>query len=162
MSRLVKKFFVNFTHNLYNFFIKIFTGKKDRFNVISLGLYDKDVLDVFRALNEKSLFLKNTKDLFGFVSKTLYIDEKVETYKLNFSEITFSLVTAIISSIVFFVMLVLSILLNVLYENISLWYNIFAIFLSLLSLVTFGLFFPKHFFDIRNDEKEKNAGIKVV
>lgn len=151
----IKNFFVTLKRNFYNFFIKIFTGKKDRFNILSLGLYDKDVLDVLRALIEKSLFLKNTKDIFGFHSKTLYIDEKVKTYQPLFFKKTLSLIMAFASLGTFFLLLILTVLLNIFSDSLSIWYNIFAIFGCLLTLSVAALFFPKHFFDIRNDVKSE-------
>jgi len=147
-----KNFMINLFQNMYNFFIKIFTGKKDRFNIISLGLYDKNVIDVFQTLPDKCCFLKNTKNLFGFSSKTIYIDSKVETYKLNFTKKSFSLLSAIVSLSIFIILLLTTILLNIFIQSVAIEYNIFAIFGCLILLLMTGLLLPKHFYDIRNDD----------
>lgn len=155
-----KKFLMNISQSFYNFFIKIFTGKKDRLNIISLGLYDKNVLDVFQTLPDKCCFLKNTKDLFGFSSKTIYIDSNVETYKLNFAKKTFSLLSAIISLSLFIILLITAILLNIFIQDFPVEINIFAIFGFLILFLMTSLLFPKHFYDVRNDVENSIKKIK--
>ncbi len=144
-----RQFFMNFLQSFYNFFIKILSNKRDRFNVISLGLYDKNVLDVFRELPDKCCFLKNTKDLFGFSSRTIYIDSKIQTLKQNFGKPTPSLISGIVTLSLFTCVIILTIILNSTMRA-SATLNIFAIFGSLFFLVLSMIFFPKHFCDIRN------------
>jgi len=149
----IKNFFYNALQCFYNFFIKIFTGKKDRFNIVSLGLYNKDVVELFRELPSKCCFLKNTKNLFGFCSKTIYIDSKIDTLRLNFTKKTNSLFVAIISLSLFIILLLLTIFLNIFLNEVSIVYNIFAIFGCFILFMMASLLFPKHFYDIRNEVK---------
>lgn len=156
----IKKFFNNALQFFYNFFIKIFTGKKDRFNIVSLGLYDKNIIDFFQTLPDKCCFLKNTKDLFGFCSKTIYIDEKVEILKLNFKKRTTSLLFASISLSLFVTFLILIILFNILFSNLPTIYNLIGIFGLFISFFISSLLFPKHFYDIRNESNVKELKTK--
>jgi hypothetical protein len=150
-KRGIKKFFANMFQSIYNFFIRLFTGKKDRFNIISLGLYDKNVVDLFATLPNKCCFLKNTKDMFEFSSKTIYIDESVKTFRPNFAQKSNALIASIISISLFVVLLATTIVLNATLSSVAFEFNIISIFLLIIFLVSFAMLFPKHFFDIRNE-----------
>ncbi|NCB48156.1 MAG: hypothetical protein EOM55_00790 [Clostridia bacterium] len=148
----IKNFFISAFENFYNFVIKIFTGKKDRFNIISLGLYDKNVIDVFKTLPEKCCFLKNTKNLFGFSSRTIYIESKVKTNKLDFKKMTTTLLFAIISFFLSFVLFLTTLFLNVFLQQVPPEYNLFAIFGCIILLILASIISPKHFYNIRNND----------
>ena len=45
--------FYKFNPFVINFFIKIFTNKKDRLNVVSLGLIDKEVVELLNGLKDR-------------------------------------------------------------------------------------------------------------
>ena len=150
-----KGFWVNLALKAYNFFIKMFTGKKDRCNVISLGLIDKHVMDVLKVLPHKNCFLKNTKALKGFETRSIYIDGKTKTYKLNLKQKTFGLIGTYISLASAVGLLGLQILLNALIESSMVGYNILSVIAILVSLVTLSIMFPKHIFDVRNRENRK-------
>lgn len=145
----IKVFFANIFSGAYNFFIKIFTNKRDRLNVISLGLISKDIVDLLKVLPKKRCFLKNTKDLIGYESRTVYIDGKTKTYKPNFKKATGSLITSIVAGSINILSLFLIILLNCL-TSIPTAVNIVLGSAIILSVILVALFLPKHFFDIRN------------
>ena len=155
----IKNFFYGILKSVYNFFIKIFTNKKDRLNTISLGLIDKDVLDVLKVLPRKRCFLKNTKDLLGFETRSVYVDCKTKTYKVNYKTKTLSFNVAMTSFICFFAVLFLTTLLNI-FISVPVWINIVLIILSFACFILFVLFFPKHVFDLRN-YPTKNANFKI-
>lgn len=158
-----KGFWVNLARNVYNFFIKIFTSKKDRCNVISLGLIDKNIIELLQVLPYKSMFLKNTKDLRGFETRSIYIDPKTKTYKNNFKKTTGYLIATYVSAGIFGVLLLTQILLNIFLKGNLSGYNIINIILLFLSLITSCIVFPKHIFDIRNRENRKeNFEVKYV
>lgn len=148
-------FWKNLSLKIYNFFIKIFTGKKDRCNVISLGLIDKNVMDVLKVLPHKNCFLKNTKSLKGFETRSIYIDAKTKTYKLNFKQKTGFLIGTCVSLGLSVLLIALQILLNVLIKDSLVVYNIIGTIVALVALTTTSILFPKHIFDIRNRENRK-------
>ena len=154
-----KGFFKNLFIKTYNFFIKLFTTKKDRFNVVSLGLIDKHVIQLLQVLPNKSCFLKNTKDLKGFETRSIYIDPKTKTYKKSFKTLTSSLITVIASSSAFTIFLLAIILLNV-FLSVAPVVNILLAMGMFSCLILNTLFFPKHIFDIRNS-KDKNFNFEV-
>ena len=154
-----KGFFVNLVQSCYNFFIKIFTNKKDRLNITSLGLLNKDVVDLLKVLPKKRCFLKNTKDLMGFESRTIYVSSKTLTYKPNFKTKTGSLITSLVSAGVFGVTLICLVLLNC-FLVLPTFVNIIFIILAFVCLVLVCMLLPKHFFDIRNF-KTKNISYEI-
>lgn len=150
-----KGFFKNMFQKIYNFFIRIFTSKKDRCNVISLGLIDKDIIDLLKVLPGKCCFLKNTKNLRGFDSRTIYIDPKTKTYKPNFKQKTSALKGTFIFGGIIGFLITLQIILNcVIKANLSA-YNIISILAILLFTCTISILIPKHIFDVRNRESLK-------
>lgn len=151
----VKGFLKNLALKIYNFFIQIFTGKKDRCNIISMGLIDKDVIDILKVLPHKHCFLKNTKSLKGFESRTIYIDAKTKTYKLNYKQTTGFLIGTYVSLALSLLLIALQILLNILIKDGLVVYNIINTIVVLVSLTTTAILFPKHIFDIRNRENRK-------
>jgi len=146
-----KTFFLNILQNYYNFFIKIFTGKRDKINIISLGLYDKNVLEVFKSLPNKNSFLKNTEELIGFKSKTIFIEDKVPTYKTKFSQFSNSLKMVSAYSFSFLLFLACMITINTLFEDASILLNMFVVLVMVSLLITIVLIVPKHFYSIRNE-----------
>lgn len=147
-----KGFFVKIFHYLYNMMIKIFTGKKDRLNIISLGLIDKDVIDLLKELPSKCCFLKNTKDLYGFQSRSIYIDDKTKTYKLKFAKLTTFLKTAIWFLGISAGLIVIQILLNIFIKTSLDVYNIVNVLVVTVLILSSLIVLPKHFFDVRNRE----------
>lgn len=149
-----KKGFKNFisktNKTLYNFFVKLYTSNEDECNISSLGLIDKDLLDVLKELPNKSCFLKNTNSFKGFKSKTIYIEDNIKTYKENFKVMTPALITTIIFSCIFLATLITLILGNIFFSNNKDLLNIITILILLICLIIICLIFPKHFFDIRN------------
>jgi len=147
-----KGFLTKIWQGIYNFFIKIFTGKTDRCNVTSLGLIDKDVIDILKALPNKCCFLKNTKQLYGVNSRTIYIDAKTNTYKLNYKRKTTSLTATIISLFVSLFLLGFLLGFDLGFTKFIVSLNITVILLIVLGLVVSLLLFQKHLFDVRNNE----------
>lgn len=149
-----KGFIANFLGRAYNFFIKIFTNKRDRLNIISLGLIDKNLIELFKVLPKKRCFLKNTKNLLGFESRTVYVSSSTKTYNLNFKKMSGSLKTVLISAGCCALALLLIILLNALLSVFA-FVNIVLIGIILISLILISLFLPKHIFDVRNFKTKK-------
>lgn len=145
-------FWKNLSAKIYNFFIKIFTSKKDRLNVVSLGLIDKNIIELLQVLPNKRCFIKNTKDLKGFETRTIYINPKTKTYKPNFKQKTTALKTFFISLSLFFVLLGLVIAVNKLLNVVPPIINIILVFLIFSSFILCSMILPKHFFDCRNKE----------
>lgn len=158
-----KGFFKNMFQKIYNFFIRIFTSKKDRCNVISLGLIDKDIVDLLKVLPGKCCFLKNTKNLKGFESRTIYIDSKTKTYKPNLKQKTSALLGTYVFAGITSFLIVLQILLNVIIKaNLSV-YNIISTLTILLCICTIVILIPKHVFDVRNRENlNQNFNIEQI
>lgn len=147
-----KGFFIKIFHYLYNMMIKIFTGKKDRLNVISLGLIDKDVIDLLKEIPNKCCFLKNTKELYGFKSRSIYIDDKTKTYKLKFSKLTTFLKTVLWFLGISAGLIIIQILLNIFIKPNLDVYNIINVLVVTVLVLSSLIALPKHFFDIRNRE----------
>ena len=156
----LKSFFVETKNKIYNLFVWLFTGKKEKCNQISLGLIDKNVVDILKTLKPKACFLKNTKSFFGFNSRTIYIDEKIETYepklktnnssmKLFFSSIIFS---AVLSLLILFLCLFA--------KNSAEILIIMCIFFALIGLFVAHIFWQKHKFDVRNMPHENTKIFK--
>lgn len=145
-----KSFFSRMFKGIYNFFVKIFTSNIDKCNIPSLGLIDKDVLDILKALPNKCCYLKNTPNFKGFTTKTIFIDDKTSTYKNNFAYFSTPLKVVTFFSCIFFVSLLTLILGNVFLDANKGIFNIFTILVLILSLVIIAFMIPKHIFDIRN------------
>lgn len=157
-----KGFFKNLFIKFYNFFIKLFTGKKDRFNVVSLGLIDKNIIELLQVLPTKSCYLKNTKELKGFETRSIYIDSKTKTYKKSYATKTSSLVTVISSFCVFIGLTLAIILLNIFLAVLPI-VNILLAMSMFSCIVLCLLFLPKHVFDIRNSSnKISNFEVKEI
>ena len=155
-----KGFIVNTLQKVYNAFIKLFTGRKDRCNIISLGLINKHVLDLLKVLPNKCCFLKNTKGLMGFETRTIYIDPKTKIYKNNFKKPTGALKAFYGFLGAAGVLLTAQILLNIFLKANLTIYNIINILTLFVCFTTSVLIFPKHIYDIRNRES-KNIDFKI-
>ena len=157
-----KGFITNVLYGVYNFFVKIFTNKKDRLNLVSLGLIDKDVLDLLKELPRKRCFLKNTKNLFGFETRSIYIEGNTKTYRPNYKEKTTSIKITYTASIIFCLSLVLMVVLNCLLK-IPTIINVLLSFVILAGIILMAIFLPKHFFDVRNfPSKNVEYKIKII
>lgn len=150
-----KGFFVKILHNLYNTMIKIFTGKKDRLNIISLGLIDANVLDLLKELPRKCCFLKNTKQLYGFETRSIYVDNNIKTYKPKYSKITEFLKMSYWFLGISIGLVGLLILLNCFIKTNLTVYNIVGVLTIVVLVLSALIALPKHFFDIRNTENRK-------
>lgn len=147
-----KGFWFNLFAKVYNFFIKIYTGKKDRLNIISLGLIDKNIVELLQVLPNKRCFIKNTKDLKGFETRTIYVSPTTKVYKPSFKKKTGALTTFFVSLGVFFVSLLAAIFVNALAKNLPPIVNIFLVFIMFASLILCVMNLPKHFYDCRNKD----------
>lgn len=147
-----KGFWFNLVAKIYNFFIKIFTNKKDRLNITSLGLIDKNIVELLQVLPNKRCFLKNTKNLKGFETRTIYVNSNTKVYKPNFKQKTTSLVTFGVSMCIFWLTMFFTILTNVLVPYTPPIVNILFVFIIFASLILCSLTLPKHFFDCRNKD----------
>ncbi len=148
-----KTFFHNLFGKFYNLFVKLYTTSYDRLNEISLGLYDKDVIDIFKTLPNKCCFIKNTPYLKGFITKTIFVEDNIKTHKNNYLTPTTSLKAVIGSSVVFLLSLIGLILGNIFLTADKSTLNIITILIMILSLLIITFLIPKHFFDIRNTAK---------
>ena len=144
----IKGLFSSLVENIYNFFVNIFTGKRDRCNILTLGLYDKNIIDLLKELPQKACFLKNTKNIYGYNFRTIYIDNKTICQKNNFVKRK-SKNLIVFSNVTFACFLAIFVILNAL-VNVSIVFNlIFIVLLTILFvLVIFSI--PKYFFEKRN------------
>ena len=157
-----KGFFKNLRNKIYNFFVRIFTNKKDRLNVVSLGLIDKNIIDLLAVLPNNCCFLKNTKSFKGFESRTIYIDANTKTYKESYKKMTPSLRTSISSYGITVGLIALQILLNCLIKNSLIVYNIISCVVIFLGIIMGTIFLQKHFFEIRNFETNTKFNIEKI
>ena len=142
---------------------KFYIYKEEKLNIISLGLIDKNLLQVFAVLPRKSCFLKNTKDFYGFEGRSIFVDSKTKTYKPNYKQKTSSLIMFFTFVILFVGLVALLVLLNTVASNVVPAVNILLVFLCLSSLVVANIMLPKHFFEVRNQVKtNKTFSIKEI
>ena len=141
-----KQFFLNITEKVLNFFISIFTNKKDKFNILSLGLIDNKILSVLKTLPHKACLLKNTNMFYGYSGRTLFIDEKTSHYKEKFWQKTKSS-KIVIPSFCINLLSILGIIFGAIYSKIYLLS--ISTFLLLTTLSCVVLFGAKHIIDIR-------------
>lgn len=147
-----KGFWYNLCLKTYNFFVKLYTGKKDRLNIISLGLIDKNIIQLLQVLPNKRCFIKNTKYLKGFETRTIYVSPNTKVYKTNYKKKTNALITFFVSLGVFALSTITTIILNSLINNIAPVINIFLSFVIFASFILCAMNLPKHFFDCRNKD----------
>ncbi len=139
-------FFATIKEKFVNFFLSLYTNKKDKFNIPTLGLLDKNILDILRVLPHKACFLKNTNDFYGYNGRTIYIPDSTKCYKENFRTVTQSLKTIFVFLGVN-LLSVAGIVLSAVFSKIILL--TLSIFLTLGSLAGIVLLIPKHFLDVR-------------
>lgn len=150
-------FFATIKEKFVNFFLSLYTNKKDKFNIPTLGLLDKNILDVLRVLPHKACFLKNTNDFYGYNGRTIYIPDNTKCYKENFCTVTQSLKTIFVFLGVN-LLSVAGIVLSAVFSKIILL--TLSIFLTLGSLAGIVLLIPKHFLDVRS--KSQGATFESV
>ena len=141
-------FFHKIAEKIYSFFANIFTSKRDWCNILSLGLYDKNFIDLLKELPQKSCFLKNTKDLYGFVFRTIYINEKTKTTQMVDKQNS-SKKMIFISSILFVCFLAFFVILNVV-TGVSIVFNLIFIVVLIILFVLVVFSIPKFYFEKRN------------
>ena len=146
----VKGFFARIWSKCFNVFSNLISNKNDSGNVLSLGLYSRDVVEIMQALPDKSCLLKNTTSLLGVEYKTIYIDSSSETYTPNYHSPSPSLTKSIISSSVFLLAIILTTLFCTFLPNYQLPIILIGIFIIIVSACTGLMMLFKHFFDLRN------------
>lgn len=149
----IKAKFFNFFSKIYNFFTSIFTSNKDALNIISLGLVDKNILDILKCLPQKSLLLKNSPSFYGFKVDYVIIDDEIQTYKNNDKKHFSTLKTSITFLSLFFAGIIGIILGNIFLDKGLIFFNVVMLLFCLTSLFTFILLLPKYFLDIRCKSK---------
>lgn len=142
-----KRFFSNLKEKFLNLFISIFTNKKDKFNIISLGLIDKNILDIMKTLPRKACYLKNTNMFYGYEGRTIYIPEKTPHQKDKFWSKTKSL-KVFLSSFIINLLSIVGVVFGAIFSNIPLLFV--SIVLTLVSLSSGLLFYAKHIIEIRS------------
>lgn len=145
-KKKLKGFFATIIEKFVNFFLSLYTNKKDKFNIPTLGLLDKNILDILRVLPHKACFLKNTNDFYGYNGRTIYIPDSTKCYKENFRTVTQSLKTIFVFLGVN-LLSVAGVVLSAVFSKIILL--TLSIFLTLGSLAGIVLLIPKHFLDVR-------------
>lgn len=146
----VKGFFARIWSKCFNIFSNLISNKNDSGNVLSLGLYSRDVVEIMQALPDKSCLLKNTTSLLGVEYKTIYIDSSSETYTPSYHSPSPSLTKSIISSSVFLLAIILTTLFCTFLPNYQLPIILIGIFIIIVSACTGLMMLFKHFFDLRN------------
>ena len=146
----VKGLFSNLWTNCSRLFSSLVANQKDCGNVLSLGLYSRDVVEIMQALPEKACLIKNSTSLVGFTSKTIFIDGSSETYMPNFHQKSSALKSAIICNIIFGLALALMIALDIIFPSYLLITTLSSLFVMIVSLAICLMMICKHFFDLRN------------
>lgn len=153
----LKGFFATIKEKFVNFFLSLYTNKKDKFNIPTLGLIDKNILDILKTLPHKACFLKNTNDFYGYNGRTIYIPDSTKCYKENFHTVTKSLKTIFVFLGVS-LLSVAGIVLSAIFSKIILL--TLSIFMMLGSLAGIILLIPKYFLDVRS--KSQGATFESV
>ena len=149
----VKGFFTRIWSKCFNAFSHLISNKNDSGNVLSLGLYSRDVVEIMQALPDKSCLLKNTTSLLGVKYKTIYIDSSSETYTPSYHTLSPSLKKSIISGIVFLATITLTISLCTALPSYQLPVILTGLFVIIVSTSAGLMMLFKHFFDLRNTAK---------
>lgn len=136
--------------NIYNFFTNIFTNKYDDCNITSLGLYDKNCIELFKALQNKGPFLKNTKNFIGQKKKTVYLKKEVDHYSPNYKQITPPLKAFFVSQIIVGICILALVLFSIFIKKNLAVYIIVASLTLILFVLLSVIFYAKHIFNIRN------------
>ena len=152
----VKGFFVSIWRAVYKMFSRFFTGKTDAYNIESLGLLDKDFVELIKELPHKCCFLKNTKDHYEISSGNIVVDGKVPHHKTELKKSTLAIKTCMVCSLLFATNLLLLLLLNLTIEGLFMT-NILIALLEILLAIMIIVTIPKHFFDCRNIVYERES-----
>lgn len=148
-----KGLFANLWSNCSRIFSSLVASQKDSGNVLSLGLYSRDVVEILQTLPEKACLLKNADDLVGFKSKTIFVDGASETYSPEHSAKSSALMWAGVSNVLFLASIAAMITLDILLPDYQLVSTLVCVFFMLVSLAVCLLMIFKHFFDLRNTGK---------
>ena len=149
----VNGFFARIWSKCFNAFSHLVSNKNDSGNVLSLGLYSRDVVEIMQALPDKSCLLKNTTSLLAVKYKTIYIDSSSETYTPSYHTLSPSLKKSIISGIVFLATIILTISLCTALPSYQLPVILIGLFVIIVSTSAGLMMLFKHFFDLRNTAK---------
>ena len=142
-------FFIRGAKAVYNFFVKIYTGKKDSLAITSIELIDRLVLDILLTLQNKANFLRLCDYLEGIEIKKVYIDSKLETQKQDLSKRTLPLIFTYIISGVFAATLLSILFVNIFSKANLVGFNFIMIGILFVCLIFFLLAFTKHILNIR-------------
>lgn len=148
-SNKFETFFKNIFSKFYNFFVNLFSYQNDALNVTSLGLIDKNIIDVLLSLPNKATRLKNCTKMYGFNIDYLYIDKNIKTYKPKRKKILSYFKQTWITLSIFFVSLLIIILGNIYMDKSLILFNFFMIAICLINLVLSVTFFFKNALDLR-------------
>lgn len=143
-----KGFFYNIFEKVYNLFISIYTGKRDKGNIISMGLIDKYVVDLLKSIPHRRCALKNTDNLYKVKTSTIYVNPNMPCEKTNIKVKTSSKTATIVSGIAGVALIALAIIINIFTHLFLL--NTITIFVAILCIITSLLALPKHIYDCRN------------
>ena len=160
-GKKVKEFFKWCFEKIYNGLSIFLAGKKDSFNITSLGLYCRDVLDVLKAMQKKSSFLKNARMLNGFSTSFIFINDKIETYNLDYCKPSTNLIISLSGALLNFAcfdFLILMLILQL--QNAGLILG--ALILLLLGIIAFIIFGFKHMLDVRANNFESPKEISDI
>lgn len=142
-----RRFFSLLKEKFLNLFISLFTGKRDKFNIPTLGLIDDKILSILKTLPKKACFLKNTNMFYGYEGRTIFIADKTPYHKESFWRITPSLKMAF-CSLGLNLFSIVGIVLGAIFSKlILLGCSLFLCLASLSGVVLFGV---KHLIDIRS------------
>ncbi len=142
-----RRFFSTLKEKFLNLFISIFTGKKDKFNIPTLGLIDDKILSILKTLPRKACFLKNTNMFYGYEGRTIFIARSTPYHKENFWRKTPCLKMSF-GCLGLNLLSIAGIVLGTVFSKIILL--VCSLFLCLASLAGVVLFGVKHLIDIRS------------
>ena len=147
---------------VYNFLVKLFTGKKDSGCVTSIVLLDKLVIDVLSVLPEKSNFLRISKDLEGINIKAVYIDNKMSVEKIDYKRNTPSLIATYVLTGIIGACLLSVLFVNIFAKTNLLGFNLIVCGIIFVCLVAFIIAISKHILDVRTGNYKDNENYDVV
>lgn len=136
---------------VYNFFVRMFSENRDILNIPSLALFERTVIDIFKALPLKANFLRNAYYLEGINMRTLYINKTTPVYKNKFDIKTGGLIAACILSGATLLCALAIILTNVLLSP-PVILNIGLVLVLVISFLSIFIALSKHILDVRCDK----------
>ena len=157
-----REFFKNCANAVYNFLVKLFTGKKDSGCVTSIVLLDKLVVDVLSVLPDKSNFLRISNNLEGINIKTVYIDNKMTVEKENLKKTTGALITTYVIAGIIGACLLSILFVNTFAKTNLLGFNLIMCGIIFIFLMSIIMSISKHILDVRTANYNKDIKYDVV